>query len=73
MTVEAVLLLGLFVFLLLGSFLGAHGPRAVFGQHAPMLGARVEAQLTTGQGFVAKGGDTLRWVEPQGQAPGSFK
>jgi hypothetical protein len=73
MTTEAVLLLGLFVFLLMGAFLGDSGPRSVFGQHAPMLGARVEGQLSTGQGFNVKDGRGLEWVEPNTQPVGSFK
>lgn len=72
MTTEAVLLLGLFVFLLMGAFLGDNGPRAVFGRHAPMLGARVEAQLSTGQGFNVKDGQVLQWVEPRSQGSGKF-
>jgi hypothetical protein len=73
MTTEAVLLLGLFVFLLMGAFLGDNGPRAVFGRHAPMLGARIEAQLSTGQRFNIREGTTLEWSEPRAAAPGSFK
>jgi len=72
MTTEAVLLLGLFVFLLMGTFLGSNGPRNVFGQHAPMLAARVEAQLTTGKDWVGQGQGTLRWQPPTRQPTGTF-
>lgn len=66
MTVEYILLLGLFVFLLLGAFMGDHGPRAIFKQSAPRLGARVEQQISTGQSFPFPANS---WNAPPGPAP----
>jgi len=72
MTTEAVLLLGLFAFLILGVFLGDSGPRAVFNRSGPMLGARIEAQLATGQDFLVRG-QRNQWVKPEGDGPqGTF-
>jgi hypothetical protein len=51
MILEYILLLGLFVFVLMGSFNGDKGPAQVFKDSAPRLGARVEQQLSTGQAF----------------------
>ena len=74
MTTEAVLLLALFVFLLMGVFLGDTGPRSVFGRHGPMLGARVESQLSTGQGFaINPNGDSNEWSEPSKTQSGTFE
>ncbi len=52
MTTELILLLGLFAFLLLGSFLNERsGIEATFKKSAPRLGARIEKHLETGGGF----------------------
>lgn len=52
MTTELILLLGLFAFILLGSFLNKDtGIEAVFKKSAPRLGARIEKHLETGSGF----------------------
>ena len=42
MTVELVLLLGIYVFIVLGAFLGDSGPIATFMSSGPRLGARIE-------------------------------
>ena len=70
MTTELTLLLALFAYLIIGVFLGDTGPRNVFFQSAPRLGARVEAHLSIGRGFVVP--VTLqkqKWVRPRGGAP----
>ncbi len=62
MTVEYVLLLSLFVFLVMGSLV--NGPQKSFQNAAPKLGARVEKHLITGDGFGQSSGNgvtPLRW------------
>jgi hypothetical protein len=49
MTVEYVLLLALFVFLVMGALTST--PQLSFENAGPKLGARVEKQLMTGDGF----------------------
>lgn len=52
MTTELILLIGLFAFILLGSFLNnENGIEATFKKSAPRLGARIEKHLETGTGF----------------------
>ena len=69
MTTELVLLLGLFVFILGGAFLGDKGPRKVFEDAAPRLGARIEQQITIGNRFPWKGSRGVPWARPNGAAP----
>jgi hypothetical protein len=60
MTVEYILLLALFSFILLGALVS--GPQKSFDQAAPRLGARVEGHLTTGDGFTVDGGaEQVKW------------
>lgn len=66
MTTEYILLLGLFVYLLMGAFLGEKGPNNIFKQSAPRLGARVEQQLSTGFAFPFPAN---AWLTPPGGAP----
>ena len=67
MTTEFVLLLGIYAFLVLGAFLGDLGPIQTFKKSAPLLGARIERNLSVGDGFrAAKDGKPVSWVEPQG-------
>lgn len=73
MTTEAVLLLGLFAFLLLGAFMGENGPRSVFNKSGPRLGARLEQHISTGQGFQRNGNRQPAWTRPAGNEPaGTF-
>lgn len=52
MTTELILLIGLFAFILLGSFLNPNsGMEATFKKSAPRLGARIQKHLETGSGF----------------------
>ena len=52
MTTELAILLGVFAFIILGSFYNKdHGVEATFKKAAPRLGARVERHLETGAGF----------------------
>lgn len=60
MTVEYVLLLVLFVYLILGALTST--PMKTYADYGPRLGARVEKQLVTGDGF-AKTGRSLEWKE----------
>ena len=60
MTVEYVLLISLFVYLLLSGL--TTQPMNTFKDYGPRLGARVEKQLVTGDGFKKKGVG-LEWKE----------
>ena len=66
MIVEYILLIGLFVFILMGAFSGDKGPAQVFKDSAPRLGARVEQQLSTGQAFNYPPNN---WQVPNGAPP----
>jgi hypothetical protein len=60
MTVEYVLLISLFVYLLMGALTSQ--PAKTFKDYGPRLGARVEKQLVTGDGFKDKG-QGVSWKE----------
>lgn len=65
MTVELVLLLGIYAFLIMGVFLGDLGPIETFKKSAPRLAARVERNISVGDGFrVSKDGKPVNWVRP---------
>ncbi|MCC6138694.1 MAG: hypothetical protein IT287_08670 [Bdellovibrionaceae bacterium] len=66
MTIEYILLLGLFAYILMGAFTGEKGPLKVFENSAPRLGARVEQQMATGGAFNFPRND---WQLPPGGAP----
>lgn len=72
MTTELVLLLGLYVFIVMGAFLGDLGPIETFKKSAPRLAARVEANISTGDGFRnSADGQGVKWVKPEGASGGS--
>ncbi len=65
MTVELVLLLSIFAFVILGVFLGDLGPVQTFKKAAPRLGARVEQHISVGDGFrQSKDGHGVTWNAP---------
>lgn len=67
MTMELVLLLGLYAFLLLGAFLGDSGPIQTFKKSGPRLGARIERNISVGDGFrTSSDGQGVSWIAPQG-------
>lgn len=66
MTIEYILLLGLFAYILMGAFTGEKGPLKVFENSAPRLGARVEQQMAIGSSFRGLRND---WQLPPGEAP----
>jgi hypothetical protein len=67
MTVELVLLLSLYAFLVLGVFLGDLGPIETFKKSGPRLAARVERSISVGDGFrQSKDGKAINWIKPQG-------
>ncbi len=71
MTVELVLLLGIYAFIVLGVFLGDMGPIATFKKSAPRLGARIERNVSVGDGFrQSKDGQGVHWIKPQGPSGG---
>lgn len=66
MTVELVLLLGIYVFIVIGAFLGDLGPVATFKKSAPRLAARVERNISTGDGFrESNTGKRVGWIKPE--------
>lgn len=68
MTVELVLVLGMYGFILLGAFMGDNGPLATFKKSGPRLAARVERNVSVGDGFrVSKDGQGVNWIKPEGQ------
>lgn len=71
MTVELVLLLGLYGFILMGALLGKTGPVETFKKSAPRLAARIERNISTGDGFrQAKAGMTpVKWTAPNIKGP----
>ena len=69
MTTELILLLGLFVFILGGAFMGEKGPRKVFVKSAPRLGARVEKHINFGHRFYFRDGSKVKWEKPSGSPP----
>lgn len=54
MTVEYILLISLFVFLVMGALTGT--PQRSFENAAPKMGARVEKHLESGEEFMSKKG-----------------
>lgn len=68
MTTELVLLLGIYAFLVLGAFLGDLGPIQTFKKSAPRLGARVERNISVGDGFRTQSSDNapVSWIKPTG-------
>jgi hypothetical protein len=65
MITELVLLLAIWAFILLGVFLGDHGPIETFKKSAPRLGARIERDIATGTGFYDKvEKQTINWQDP---------
>ena len=69
MTTELVLLLGLFVFILGGAFMGNSGPKQVFEEAAPRLGGRVENSIVIGHRFPFENGGRVPWRTPNGAPP----
>ncbi len=65
MTVEIVLLMGLYAFIILGAFLGPVGPVETFKNSAPRLAARVERNVAVGNGFrLSSDGRAVVWKKP---------
>lgn len=74
MTTELVLLLSMFVFVVLGGFLGDGGPRKTFQNSAPRLAARIERDLATGADFNGQGKAPNKWEAPlHGTETGELK
>lgn len=65
MSVELVLLLGIYGFLIIGAFLGDLGPIETFKKSAPRLAARVERNISVGDGFRSStDGQGVNWIKP---------
>ena len=62
MTTELTILISIFIFILLGVFIGENGPKSTFEKAGPRLGARVEKQIETGVGFWS--GSKESWIPP---------
>ena len=72
MTVELVLVLGMYGFILLGAFLGDSGPLATFKNSAPRLAARVERNVSVGDGFrTSRDNGGVNWIKPEGTQGGN--
>ncbi len=63
MTLEFILVLGISVFGILAVFISPDGPKAVFVESLPYLGARVEQHISTGNGFNFQT-STVQWIDP---------
>ena len=67
MTTEFVLLLGIYAFIVLGVFMGDLGPIETFKKSAPRLAARIERNISVGDGFrESRDNEGVKWEEPQG-------
>lgn len=64
MTTELVLLLSMFVFIVLGGFIGDKGPRNTFKQSGPRLAARIERDIATGADFNGRDKKPNGWKAP---------
>lgn len=72
MTVELVLILAMYGFILLGAFLGPNGPLATFKNSGPRLAARVERSISVGDGFrTSSDGVGVNWIKPEGKQGGN--
>ncbi len=72
MTVELVLLVGIYGFLIIGAFLGDLGPIETFKKSAPRLAARVERNISVGDGFrKSDDGKGVSWFKPDGPSGGT--
>jgi hypothetical protein len=58
MTLEMILLVSMFVLFLMGALTST--PIKTYGDYGPRLGARIEKQLVTGDGF-SKNGNSVKW------------
>ena len=58
MVIEYMLLLTMSAILLAMSFSPAKGPVAMFRESGPVLAARLEKRIVTGQGFFERAGGT---------------
>lgn len=68
MTTELVLLLGIYAFLVIGVFLGDLGPIETFKRSAPRLAARIERNISVGDGFRnSADGQGVNWNKPAGR------
>lgn len=71
MTTELVLLLGIYAFLVIAAFLGPMGPIETFKKSAPRLAARIERNISIGDGFrKSRDGKGVNWVKPEGPPGG---
>jgi hypothetical protein len=61
MTVELVLLLGIYAYIMMGVFLGPSGPLETFKQSGPRLGARIERNITIGNEIRSSDGSQAGW------------
>lgn len=64
MTIEFVLILGLYAFILIGTFLGENGPIQTFKSAAPRFAAKLERDISVGYRFKKGQRKTINWVDP---------
>jgi hypothetical protein len=66
MTIELVLLLSIWGYILLGVFFGDLGPIETFRRSAPRLGAHIEKNIAIGHQFKdGRDGKSLKWEKPK--------
>ncbi len=73
MTIEFVLILSLYAFILLGAFIGTdRGPINTFKNSAPRLAARLEKDISVGKNFRNKttSDSIVIWQDPKDLAGG---
>jgi hypothetical protein len=61
MTTEIVLILAIYGFVILGTFLGDLGPIATFKKSGPRLGAKIERDISVGTEFQKDGSRKPSW------------
>lgn len=65
MTLEMVLIMAVWAYILLGVFFGDLGPMETFRKSAPRLAAHIEKDLAVGRGFKnAQDGKAIKWGKP---------
>lgn len=66
-TTEYVLILGLYAFILLGTFLGERGPVSTFNSSGPRLAAKVEKNISVGKKFInaTTNAPIVSWLNPE--------
>ena len=66
MTIELILIMAIWAYILLGVFFGDLGPVETFRKSGPRLAARIEKDLAVGHQFKLKtDGKAINWENPK--------